>query len=103
MLTNYTKGVGSTLKTNPFWYGGKPKLKEVDFKVVADTNAEVQAMRRGEGRCDQPDLRREPAAAQEHEGRHVQPGAGDSFRSTSTSSSAVKGNRCSVRRGCAGR
>jgi peptide/nickel transport system substrate-binding protein len=48
MLTNYTRGVGSTLKTNPFWYGRKPKLKQVDFKVVADTNAEVQAMRRGD-------------------------------------------------------
>jgi peptide/nickel transport system substrate-binding protein len=47
MLTNYTKGVGSTLRPNPFWYGAKPKLREVDFKVVADTNAEVQAMRRG--------------------------------------------------------
>jgi peptide/nickel transport system substrate-binding protein len=48
MLTNYTKGVGSTLKPNPFWYGRKATLKEVDFKVVSDTNAEVQAMRRGE-------------------------------------------------------
>ena len=48
MLTNYTQGVGSTLKRNPFWYGRKPRLRQVDFKVIADTNAEVQAMRRGE-------------------------------------------------------
>jgi peptide/nickel transport system substrate-binding protein len=48
LLTSYTRGVGSTLTPNPFWYGRKPRLKEVDFKVIADTNAEVQAMRRGE-------------------------------------------------------
>jgi peptide/nickel transport system substrate-binding protein len=48
LLTNYTKGQGSTLRVNPFWYGKKPGLKEVDFKVIADTNTEVQAMRGGE-------------------------------------------------------
>jgi glutathione transport system substrate-binding protein len=47
MLTNYTRGAGSTLRPNPFWYGAKPKLREVDFRVVPDTDAEVQAMRRG--------------------------------------------------------
>ena len=48
MLTNYTKGQGSTLKSNPFWYGKKPGLKEIDFKIITDTNTEVQAMRGGE-------------------------------------------------------
>jgi peptide/nickel transport system substrate-binding protein len=48
LLTNYTKGQGSTLKVNPFWYGKKPALKEVDFKIISDTNTEVQAMRGGE-------------------------------------------------------
>jgi peptide/nickel transport system substrate-binding protein len=48
LLTNYTKGQGSTLKVNPFWYGKKPKLNEVDFKIITDTNTEVQAMRGGE-------------------------------------------------------
>jgi ABC-type transport system substrate-binding protein len=48
LLTNYTKGQGSTFKVNPFWYGKKPALKEVDFKVITDTNTEVQAMRGGE-------------------------------------------------------
>jgi peptide/nickel transport system substrate-binding protein len=48
LLTNYTKGQGSTLKANPFWYGKKPAIKEVDFKIIADTNTEVQAMRGGE-------------------------------------------------------
>ena len=47
-LTNYTKGQGSTLKANPFWYGKKPALKEVDFRIITDTNSEVQAMRGGE-------------------------------------------------------
>jgi peptide/nickel transport system substrate-binding protein len=48
MLTNYTKGQGSTLKVNPFWYGKKPGLKQIDFKIISDTNTEVQAMRGGE-------------------------------------------------------
>jgi peptide/nickel transport system substrate-binding protein len=47
MLTNYTKGQGSTLRPNRFWYGKKPALKEIDFKVVSDTSAEVEAMRTG--------------------------------------------------------
>jgi len=48
LLTNYTKGQGSTLRSNPFWYGHKPKLTEVNFKIITDTNTEVQAMRGGE-------------------------------------------------------
>jgi ABC-type transport system substrate-binding protein len=47
-LSNYTKGQGSTLTANPFFYGKKPGLAEVDFKIVTDTNSEVQAMRGGE-------------------------------------------------------
>ncbi len=47
-LSNYTKGQGSTLEANPFWYGKKPALKEVDFKLITDTNAEVQALRTGQ-------------------------------------------------------
>jgi peptide/nickel transport system substrate-binding protein len=48
LLTNYTRGQGTTLKSNPFWYGKKPKLSEIDFKIITDTNTEVQAMRGGE-------------------------------------------------------
>jgi peptide/nickel transport system substrate-binding protein len=48
MLTSYTAGQGSMLSANPLWYGAKPRLKQVVFKVVTDTNAEVQAMRAGE-------------------------------------------------------
>src|SRR3954447_11125893 len=48
LLTNYTKGQGSTLQSNPFWYGKKPGLKTVVFKIITDTNTEVQAMRGGE-------------------------------------------------------
>src|SRR5437868_12899906 len=36
MLTNFTKGQGVTLKSNPFWYGAKPGLKEIDFKLLTD-------------------------------------------------------------------
>ena len=48
LLTNYTRGQGITLKRNPFWYGKKPSLNEIDFKIITDTNTEVQAMRGGE-------------------------------------------------------
>ena len=47
-VSNYTRGQGMTLKVNPFWYGKKPGLKEVDFKIITDTNTEVQSMRGGE-------------------------------------------------------
>ena len=47
-VTNYTRGQGSTLKANPFWYGKKPGLTEIDFKLITDTNSEIQAMRGGE-------------------------------------------------------
>ncbi|MBX6370415.1 MAG: peptide ABC transporter substrate-binding protein [Rhodospirillales bacterium] len=47
-VANYTKGQGLTLKPNPYWYGKKPALKEVDFKLITDTNSEIQAMRGGE-------------------------------------------------------
>jgi len=48
ILTNFTKGQGVTLKANPFWYGHKPGLREIDFKLLTDTNSEIQAMRGGE-------------------------------------------------------
>src|SRR3954451_5411349 len=47
-LANYSRGQGLTLKPNPYWYGKKPGLKEVDFKLITDTNSEIQAMRGGE-------------------------------------------------------
>ena len=47
-LSNYTKGQGSTLKANPFWNGKKPAIGEVDFKIIANTNSEEEAMRGGE-------------------------------------------------------
>jgi peptide/nickel transport system substrate-binding protein len=47
-VSNYTKGQGMTLKANNTWYGAKPKLTEVDFKIITDTNSEIQAMRGGE-------------------------------------------------------
>ena len=48
LLTNYTKGQGVTLRRNPNWYGRKVALAEVDFKLITDTNTEIQAMRGGE-------------------------------------------------------
>jgi peptide/nickel transport system substrate-binding protein len=47
-LANYTRGQGLTLKANPKWYGAKPKLTSVVFKLITDTNSEIQAMRGGE-------------------------------------------------------
>jgi peptide/nickel transport system substrate-binding protein len=48
ILTNWTKGNGTTLQANPFWYGQKPAIKTIQWKFVADTNAEIQGMRGGE-------------------------------------------------------
>jgi peptide/nickel transport system substrate-binding protein len=46
-LAAYTRGQGTVLRKNPFFY--KPaKLNEIDFKLIADSNSEVQAMRGGE-------------------------------------------------------
>jgi peptide/nickel transport system substrate-binding protein len=47
-LSNYTKGQGTVLKANPFFYGAKPKVAEIDFKIITDTNSEEEAMRGGE-------------------------------------------------------
>jgi len=44
-LSNYTQGQGITLKANPYWYGKKPALQEVDFKLISHTASEIQAMR----------------------------------------------------------
>jgi peptide/nickel transport system substrate-binding protein len=47
-ISNYTKGQGVTEKANPLWWGKKPRLKEIDFKLITDTNSEIQAIRGGE-------------------------------------------------------
>ena len=47
-LSNYTKGQGSTLIANPYWVGTAPKIHEIDFKIISDTNSEEEAMRGGE-------------------------------------------------------
>jgi peptide/nickel transport system substrate-binding protein len=47
-LVSYVKGQGSTLDANPYWYGHRPRIKTVVFKVITDPAAEVQAMRAGE-------------------------------------------------------
>jgi ABC-type transport system substrate-binding protein len=47
-LSNYTKGQGSVLKANPLWGGKKPAIGEIDFKLIANTNSEEEAMRGGE-------------------------------------------------------
>ena len=43
-VADYTKGVGSTLKANPFWAGAKPSIPELDFKVLSGTASEMQAI-----------------------------------------------------------
>jgi peptide/nickel transport system substrate-binding protein len=47
-LSNYTKGQGTTLKANPYWAGRRPGLREVDFKLITNTDAQVRAMRDGQ-------------------------------------------------------
>jgi peptide/nickel transport system substrate-binding protein len=47
-LASYVRGQGSTLEANPSWYGHKPRIKTVVFKLIVDPSAEVQAMRAGQ-------------------------------------------------------
>jgi ABC-type transport system substrate-binding protein len=49
-LESYTKGQGTVLKRNPFWWGRNPGggVKTLVLKIIQDTNTEVQAMRGGE-------------------------------------------------------
>ena len=41
-------GVSVTLTPNPNWYGTKPTIQKVIFKIIADTAAEFQAFKSGE-------------------------------------------------------
>ena len=47
-MSSYTQGQGMVLKKNPKWYGKKAKLNSIAFKIITDTNSEIQAMRGGE-------------------------------------------------------
>ena len=47
-LDSYTKGQGTVLKKNPFWWGRPVGLNTLVFKIITDTNTEEQAMRGGE-------------------------------------------------------
>jgi ABC-type transport system substrate-binding protein len=47
-LASYTQGQGMVLKKNPKWYGKKAGLSSIFFKIITDTNSEIQAMRGGE-------------------------------------------------------
>jgi len=48
LMTNYTRGAGVTLKANPHWYGHKPSIKTVNFKIITNVDSEIQAVRGGE-------------------------------------------------------
>jgi peptide/nickel transport system substrate-binding protein len=47
-LASYTRGQGLVLKKNTHWYGAQAKLNSIVFKLITDTNSEIQAMRGGE-------------------------------------------------------
>jgi peptide/nickel transport system substrate-binding protein len=47
-MSSYTAGQGMVLKQNPKWYGKKSGLSSIVFKMITDTNSEIQAMRGGE-------------------------------------------------------
>jgi peptide/nickel transport system substrate-binding protein len=47
-MSSYTPGQGMVLKKNPHWYGKKAGLNQIVFKIITDTNSEIQAMRGGE-------------------------------------------------------
>ena len=47
-MASYTPNQGMLLKKNPHWYGKKAGLNSISFKIITDTNSEIQAMRGGE-------------------------------------------------------
>jgi peptide/nickel transport system substrate-binding protein len=47
-MSSYTPGQGMVLKKNSKWYGKEAGLNEIAFKIITDTNSEIQAMRGGE-------------------------------------------------------
>jgi ABC-type transport system substrate-binding protein len=48
LMTNYTRGAGVTLKANPDWYGHKPAIKTVNFKIITNIDSEIEAVKGGE-------------------------------------------------------
>jgi peptide/nickel transport system substrate-binding protein len=48
MLESWNKGVDMTIVPNPNYWGEKPKLDKVVFRLIGDTAAEFQAYRAGE-------------------------------------------------------
>jgi ABC-type transport system substrate-binding protein len=48
LMTNYTRGAGVTLKANSHWYGKRPHLKTINFRIITNVNSEIQAIRGGE-------------------------------------------------------
>jgi len=47
-MASYTPNQGMLLKKNSHWYGKKAGLTSISFKIITDTNSEIQAMRGGE-------------------------------------------------------
>jgi peptide/nickel transport system substrate-binding protein len=47
-LQSYTPGQGMLIKKNPKWYGKKAGLNSINFKIITNTDSEIQAMRGGE-------------------------------------------------------
>jgi peptide/nickel transport system substrate-binding protein len=47
-IAKWQKGVSVTLTPNPNWYGTKPTIQKVIFKIISDTAAEFQAFKAGE-------------------------------------------------------
>jgi peptide/nickel transport system substrate-binding protein len=47
-VTRVTAGASVVLERNPYWYGTRPGLERIAFKVVPDMNAQVAQLRAGE-------------------------------------------------------
>ena len=47
-MSSYTPNQGMVLKKNTKWYGKQAGLNSIAFKIITDTNSEIQAMRGGE-------------------------------------------------------
>ena len=48
IITSYDPDIGVTLKANPNYWRGKPKLQGIEYRIVPDANTEMVMLRAGE-------------------------------------------------------
>jgi peptide/nickel transport system substrate-binding protein len=71
-LSNYTAGESITLKRNPYWWGRRAGLAEIEFKIVPDGLDEVRQLQTGELDAIAPSFGQYLLALRNHAGLRFQ-------------------------------